>query len=166
MIHYLGCLALHTERDAFRLELEREFALLLLERGERDEGEERLLRAGALAEELHGLGDARVAQLYDQLASSGFRHGDFACVADAFERGLASREAAAGETPPADRADVISQRTTLVQIYQRLDRPADALRHARALLEATPAEHAAHGAREALVASLRQAVEGARPSED
>ncbi len=52
-----------------------------------------------------------------------------------------------------------SLHSTLVHIYQRLKRPAAALRHARELLDSTPADHPARAARAALVSSLERKIE-------
>ena len=174
LIHYYGCLAVHAARDDFALDLEREFAALLLARGERDEALQHLELAAGLARELHGARSPITLDILDSIASSAFRSGDLDRAAQSLELALESAQA---ETPAAhagtsaDQADATAhsstdpadsevprlqaQRTTLVQIYQRLNLPAAALHHARELMRSTPEGHPARPARLALVKSLR-----------
>ncbi|MFT5291121.1 MAG: serine/threonine protein kinase/tetratricopeptide (TPR) repeat protein [Planctomycetota bacterium] len=177
LIHYYGCLALHRERDEFALDLQRELARLLLRMGEREEGENRLMEAAALAQELYGPDNEVSVELYGQVASSAFRDGELDRAAKVFELSLGppatdgvpgqiaemeteSTEVAAG-MPQASQSSPLrsSQRSTLVHIYQRLRRPAAALRHAQDLLDSTPEEHPARAARAALVSSLKRQLE-------
>lgn len=158
-IHLHGTLALHDQDDALRLQLLVQFAALEAELDDTPAAIRRLEEAGSLAGRL-GAGGRAVLDLADRLSAAALRENAAAPAAELLESALA---ALSGTADPAARtAEERARRTTLVQLYQRLARDEDALRHARALLASTPADDRAHGARQALVRSL-EARAGADP---